>query len=69
MRLQLDTPENCRKSLSTLANAVVNKKLEPREANSAAYIINIALSAIRTDVQEARIQEIENQLEELMHGE
>lgn len=63
--LKLDTPSNVRKSLSKVANMVLNKELDVKTANSLAVICNAILGSIRVDEQEKKLQELEQLIKEI----
>lgn len=63
--LKLDTPSNVRKSLSKVANMVLNKELDVKTANSLAVICNAILGSIRVDEQEKKLQELEQIIKEI----
>lgn len=58
-RLKLSTPPEVRRALSRVANMVLNDELDPKQANTIMYACNIILSAIRTDDQQKKIDELE----------
>lgn len=68
-RIKLATPAEVRRAISRVANMVLNKELEAKEANTILYACNIALSAIRTDEQEKRLDELEAVLNQAAKGE
>lgn len=63
--LKLDTPSNVRKSLSKVANMVLNKELDVKTANSLTLICNAILSGIRVDEQEKKLKELEQLINEI----
>ena len=62
--MKLDTPNAVRKALSRLANMLLNGEIDPKYANAITMICNAILSAIRTDEQEKKIDELERLLDE-----
>jgi hypothetical protein len=62
--LKLDTPQNIRKSLSKVANMVLNGELDAKVANSITATCNVILSGVRIDEQEKKIAELEQILNE-----
>ena len=64
INLRLDTPSNIRKSLSKVANMVLNGTIDTKTANTLTIVCNALLSSIRIDEQERRIEELEILLEE-----
>ena len=68
INLRLDTPSNIRKSLSKVANMVLNGEIDTKTANTLTIVCNALLSSIRIDEQEKRIDELEVLLEEKKEG-
>lgn len=62
--LKLSTARDIRHSISRVANMVLNGDLDPKAANTILYACNAALSAIKTDEQEKRLDELERLLQE-----
>ena len=62
-RLKLSTPRQVRQALNRVANMVLNGELEAKDANAIMYACNVTLSAIRTDEQEKRLEELERFME------
>lgn len=63
-RLKLTTPQEVRRAINRIANMVINREIEAKDANTILYACNITLSSIRTDEQEKRLQELENLINE-----
>lgn len=63
-RLKLSTPDEVRRSLSRVANMVLNEEMDPKRANAIIYTCNVILGSIRTDEQERRLYELEKMVEE-----
>lgn len=61
-RLKLSTPRQVRQALNRVANMVLNGELEAKDANAIMYACNVTLSAIRTDDQEKRLEELEKMM-------
>lgn len=57
--LKMSTPEEVRKAISRIANMVLNKEIEAKEANTLLYACNAALSAVRTDEYRRKVEELE----------
>ncbi len=57
--LKLSTGNDVRRAISRVANMVINGELDPKSANTILYACNISLSAIRTDEQQKKIDELE----------
>lgn len=62
IRLRLSTPQEVRKTLCKVSNMLINEELEPKIANSIILACNAVLSAIRTDDQQRKIDELERLL-------
>lgn len=56
--IKLSTPQEIRRALARIANMMINGD-DPKEANSLTLICNGILSAIRTDEQQKKIDELE----------
>ena len=65
MKMKLSTPKEVRKSLSTVANMVLNGEIEPKKANAFVYVTNAILTSIRIDEQEKQIQELKQIVQEI----
>lgn len=61
-RLKLSTPAEIRKAISKVANDLYNGEIDPKEANAILYACNSALSSIRTDEQQKKLDELEKLL-------
>lgn len=57
--MKLSTPEEVRRAISRIANMVLNKEIESKEANTLLYACNAALSAVRTDEYRRKVEELE----------
>ena len=64
-RLNFDTAEDTRRSLSKLANAVLSGEIDESKAKSITYIAQTVLSSIRTDEQSKLLASQEKKLSEL----
>lgn len=62
--MKLSTPEEIRRAISRIANMVLNKEIEAKEANTLLYACNAALSAVRTDEYRRKVEELETLLME-----
>lgn len=63
-RLKLSTSAEVRRALSRIANMVLNDELDHKQANSIILCCNAVLSAIRTDDQQKKIDELERLINE-----
>lgn len=62
-RLKMDTPREVRRAVTRVANMVLNGELEAKDANAIMYACNVVLGAIRTDEQQAKLDELEKMVE------
>lgn len=60
IRLRTKTPTEVRRTLSRVMNMVVNGEIDNKTANTIILGCNAVLSAIRTDEQQRKINELEN---------
>ena len=65
MKLKLSTPREVRKSLSTVANMVINDEIDTKKANAFVYVTNSILTSIRVDEQQKEIEELKEIVEEI----
>lgn len=65
MRLRMGTPTEVRRTLARVANMAANGEMDTKTANTIILACNAVLSAIRTDEQQKKIDE----LEEIISGE
>lgn len=63
-RLKLSTPEEVRKALARVANMILNDEIDTKQANAIICACNAVLSAIRTDEQEKKMQELEQLIQD-----
>lgn len=64
IRLKTKTPTEVRRTLSRVMNMVANKEMDNKTANTIILGCNAVLSAIRTDEQQKKIDELERILNE-----
>jgi len=67
-RLKMSSSLEVRKSVNRIVNMLLNSEIDPKTANAILYGCNICLGAIRTDEQQAKLDELERAVEELTHG-
>ncbi len=60
IRLKTKTPTEVRRTLSRVMNMVANGEMDNKTANTIILGCNAVLSAIRTDEQQKKINELEN---------
>lgn len=68
IRLKTKTPTEVRRTLSRVMNMVVNGEIDNKTANTIILGCNAVLSAIRTDEQQRKINELENILNNMNRG-
>lgn len=66
MRLRLKTATDVRRTLSKIANMVANGEMDTKQANTIILACNATLSAIKTEEQGKRIDELEDLINEQM---
>lgn len=64
-RLNMTNSREVRRAVNRVANMVLNGELEPKAANAILYACNVSLGAIRTDEQQAKIDELERLIREM----
>lgn len=57
--LKLSTPEEIRRSISRIANMILNEEINPLTAKAMIYACNSALTAVRTDEYKRKVEELE----------
>lgn len=57
--LKLSTPEEIRRSISRIANIILNEEIDPLTAKAMIYACNSALTAVRTDEYKRKVEELE----------
>ena len=61
----MTTARETRKSVNRIANMLLNGEIAAKTANAILYAANVTLGAIRTDEQQAKIDELEKIVEEM----
>lgn len=64
-RLRLTTAIEVRRTLARITNMAVNGEIDAKVANTVILACNAILSAIRTDEQQKKINELEKLLEDI----
>lgn len=64
-RFKVATPRDIRRTLARVTNMVANGEMDTKKANTIILACNAVLSAIRTDDQQRKINELEELLNEL----
>lgn len=66
IRLKTRTATEVRRTLARVMNMVANGEMDNKTANTIILGCNAVLSAIRTDEQQKKIDELERVMEEIM---
>ncbi len=64
-RLKMTTSREVRRAVNRITNMLLNGEIDPKTANAILYGCNVCLGAIRVDDQQAKIDELEQILEEM----
>ena len=64
-RLKMTTSREVRRAVNRITNMLLNGEIDPKTANAILYGCNVCLGAIRVDDQQAKLDELENIVEEL----
>ena len=67
-RLKVASASDVRRTLARITNLVANNEMDTKKANTIILACNAVLSAIRTDEQQKKINELEQLLEEIQKG-
>lgn len=65
IRLRMRTPTEIRRTLARVANMALNNEIDTKTANTIILACNAVLSAIRTDEQQKKIDQLEELLNEV----
>lgn len=65
IRLRMRTSAEIRRTLARVANMALNNEIDTKTANTIILACNAVLSAIRTDEQQRKIDELEELLNEV----
>ena len=65
IRLRMGTPTEVRRTLARVVNMAANGEIDTKTANTIILACNAVLSAIRTDEQQKKIDELEGLLDEI----
>ena len=64
-RLKMSTSREVRRTVNRINNMLLNGEIDAKTANAILYGCNVCLSAIRVDEQQAKLEELEQVIEEL----
>lgn len=65
MKIKLSTPAEVRRTLSKIANMLLNNQIDPRWATAITNCCNSVLNCIRIDEQQKKLAELEKLLDEV----
>lgn len=68
IRLKTGTPQDVRRTLTRVINLVANGEMDSKTGNTIILGCNAVLSAIRTDEQQRKIEELERVLNEVIES-
>lgn len=63
--LKLSTPQEVRRTISRVANMLLNEEIDPTTAKALLYACNSALNAVRTDEYKNKVEELESLFNEM----
>ena len=66
IRLRMGTATEVRRTLARVANMALNGEIDTKTANTIILACNAILGAIRTDIQQQKIDELEVMLNEIV---
>lgn len=64
-RMKMGTSREVRRAVNRIANMLLNDEIDPKKANAILYACNVCLGAIRVDEQQAKLDELEQAVEEM----
>ena len=64
-RLKMSTSREVRRTVNRINNMLLNGEIDAKTANAILYGCNVCLGAIRVDEQQAKLEELEQVIEEL----
>lgn len=65
MKIKLSTPAEVRRTLSKIANMLLNNQIDPQRATAITNCCNSVLNCIRIDEQQKKLAELEKLLDEV----
>lgn len=68
IRLKVASASDVRRTLARITNLVANNEMDTKKANTIILACNAVLSAIRTDEQQKKINELEQLLDNIQKG-
>lgn len=64
-RLKLTTARDIKLSINRVANWILNDEIDTKKTNAVLYACNFCLNVIRVDEQQAKLDELEQIVEEM----
>ena len=65
-RLKMTTSREVRRAVNRITNMLLNGEIDAKTANAILYGCNVCLGAIRVDDQQAKLDELEKIVEEMV---
>lgn len=65
LKIKLSTPAEVRRTLSKIANMLLNNEIDPQRATAITNCCNAVLNCIRIDEQQKKLAELEKLLDEV----
>lgn len=65
LKVKLSTPAEVRRTLSKIANMLLNNEIDPQRATAITNCCNSVLNCIRIDEQQKKLAELEKLLDEV----
>lgn len=65
LKIKLSTPAEVRRTLSKIANMLLNNEIDPQRATAITNCCNSVLNCIRIDEQQKKLAELEKLLDEV----
>lgn len=65
LKVKLSTPAEVRRTLSKIANMLLNNQIDPQRATAITNCCNSVLNCIRIDEQQKKLAELEKLLDEV----
>ena len=68
MKIKLSTPAEVRRTLSKIANMLLNNQIDPQRATAITNCCNSVLNCIRIDEQQKKLAELAEEVVEVVYG-
>lgn len=66
-RLKMSSSREVRRAVNRITNMLLNGEIDAKTANAILYGCNVCLGAIRVDDQQAKLDELEKVVEEMVN--